>query len=91
MSESIATQSGERVTGEADASLELAKVLQEQEQAWLYLLQSSQNPSTASASIGDESLGTRETGSSVQTQQCVSSSRLKHHVLLAAQLTTVTT
>jgi hypothetical protein len=71
MSEAIAPHSTEGVTGDVDASLELAKVLQEQEQAWLYLLQSSQNPRNASASIGDESLGTRETGFSVQTQLCV--------------------
>ena len=61
---------GEEVPAEGP-DIALAKALQEQEQAWLYLLQP--NPSNASASIGDES---RETGSSVQTDQCVSSALL---------------
>lgn len=70
MSETIAaTQPQEGVTGEgsAQADIALAKALHEQEQAWLHLLQ---NPSNVSASIGDESLATRETGSS-ETEQCV--------------------
>lgn len=74
MSETIsaAQPQAEAVRGEG-SDVALAKVLQEQEQAWLHLLQS-QSPNIATSSLGDESLGARETASSVPSQPCVSSS-----------------
>lgn len=72
MSEAIATTQAQGGGATAEGSdIALAKALQEQEQAWLYILQP--NASNVSASIGDDSAATRETNSSVQSDQYVSS------------------